>query len=331
MFTLLLSCLTLLRAESSWPDLRGPYLGQTPPGAAPVLFAPGLVSTGLPTRDLVLSPDGSEIYFTIMLPGFHRSAVCLTRYENGRWTRPEVASFAGDGRWRTLEPCIAPDGRALFFVSDRPEGDSSQPGPFGIWMAERRGAGWGAPVRLPACINGDGEAFFPSVTRDGTLYFLREKGQARTLLNSRREGTAYRSAEPLPAPLNRAPIQANPCVDPDGRFLIVPMWGRPDSLGGADYYISFRRPEGGWTEPQNMGAPVNSTDGQEYSASLSPDGRYLFFMSGRYSGAPRPPLLDYAELLSQRTRPGNGNPAIWWMEAAFIEGLRGRAFQVRKD
>ena len=315
---------SLLNAESPWPDLRGPYLGQTLPGAQPVLFAPGIINTGLPTRDIAMLPDGSEIYFTVMQPGFHRSAICWTRIERGRWTAPQVAPFASDGRWRTLEPCVAPDGKRLFFVSDRPA-EGGAPVPFGIWMAERRGAGWGEPVRLPACVNDGGEAFFPSITRDGMLYFLRENGPERTILRSRMEGATFRTAEKLPAPLNLAPVQANPFVDPAGRFLIVPMWGRKDSIGGADYYISFSRPDGGWTEPTNLGAPVSSADGQEYSASLSPDGRYLFFMSARPADGRRTGILDYAALQSLRTRPGNGHPAIWWVDAGFIEDLRARA------
>lgn len=317
---------SLLNAESPWPDLRGPYLGQTLPGAQPVLFAPGIINTGLPTRDIAMLPDGSEIYFTVMQPGFHRSAICWTRIERGRWTAPQVAPFATDGRWRTLEPCISPDGQRLFFASDRPgEGAGASPVPFGIWMAERQGTGWTAPVRLPACVNEGGEAFFPSITRDGTLYFLRENGSERSLMRSRLEGGTYRSAEKLPPPLNLAPVQANPLVDPGERFLVIPMWGRKDSLGGADYYISFRRPDGGWTEPLNLGAPVNSADGQEYSASLSPDGRYLFFMSARPADGRRTGILDYAALQSLRTRPGNGHPAIWWVDAGFIEDLRARA------
>ena len=103
------------------------------------------------------------------------------------------------------------------------------------------------------------------------------------------------------------------------------MAGRPDSLGGADYYISFRKDDGGWTEPKNLGAPVNSEDGQEYSASLSPDGRFLFFMSGRLAEGVKPKTLDFNSLQALRVQPGNGNPAIWWVDAGFIEGLRAKA------
>ena len=41
------------------PRLTGPYLGQTPPGATGEVFAPGVVSTGMYTRDIAITPDGS--------------------------------------------------------------------------------------------------------------------------------------------------------------------------------------------------------------------------------------------------------------------------------
>ena len=42
----------------------GPYLDQPPPGDEPALFAPGIVSDGLANRDLAITPDGDEIYWS---------------------------------------------------------------------------------------------------------------------------------------------------------------------------------------------------------------------------------------------------------------------------
>lgn len=52
-------------------------------------------------------------------------------------------------------------------------------------------------------------------------------------------------------------------MDPEGHFILVPMMGRPDSLGGADYYGYFRREDGTWTEPVHLGPTVNSAAGDE--------------------------------------------------------------------
>ena len=51
-------------ASETTGDLRGPYLGQTPPGTTAEMFAPGLVSVvGRYEYGLAFSPDGERILF----------------------------------------------------------------------------------------------------------------------------------------------------------------------------------------------------------------------------------------------------------------------------
>lgn len=56
--------------ECNFPDLSGPYLGQALPDTIPVLFAPGVVSTGMFTRDVTITPDGKEIYFCVAIGNY---------------------------------------------------------------------------------------------------------------------------------------------------------------------------------------------------------------------------------------------------------------------
>lgn len=303
-----------------------PYLGQPLPGAEAAPFAPGLLNTGLATRDIALMPDGSEIYVGVFLPGFGKAVIVETRRLADRWTTPEVASFSRDPRWRCLEPCISPDGRRFFFVSDRPaDAKGAAPGHFGIWMMEREGAGWGEARRLPESVNGAVNAFYPSITREGVLHFLREEGQGGWVMRSVWKDGAWTEAEKLPAPFNRNANQANPRVDPEGRFLLVPMMGRPDSLGGADYYGYFRREDGTWTEPVHLGPAVNSAARDEFSINLSPDGKVVFFGSNRTLPRLEGKPLRWADLLAERTLPGNGNTTLWWVDAQFLWDLRAKA------
>jgi len=321
--------LLLAQAVGGFPPLRGPYLGQTLPGAEPVLFAPGIVNQGLPTRDMTFSPDGRECYFTVMLPGFTRAAILMSRLEGQQWTAPEVATFAQDGQYRTLEPAFAPDGKRLFFVSDRPaEPGAAKPGPMGIWVLERRGAGWSEAQRLGPEINGSGEAFFPSLTRTGTLYFTREEaGGISSIWRARPKGQGFAAPERLPAQVNAGKSRFNAFVDPDENWLIVPTFGAKEGLGGTDYWIVFRDEADRWSEPQNLGPAVNSPGNEEYSASLSPDGKFLFFMSARpVTGIVSQGPLSLKDLLAQYQRSGaNGQAAVWWVEAGFLRSLRGKA------
>jgi hypothetical protein len=319
----MLSLLLMLGGSADAP--QGPFLGQPPPGAQPVPFAPGLLNTGLATRDLAMNAEGTEFYFTVFLPGFRKAAICWIHREGAGWSRPEVAPFARDPRWKTLEPCLSPDGRKLFFASDRPAAGADKPGPFGIWVAERQGQGWSEPVRLGAEVNGAANVFYPSVTRGGDLYFLQEEGQGGWILRSRWKNGRFQAAERLPEPFNRSPKQANPRIDPDERFLVLPMFGQPDGLGGGDYYAHFRRKDGTWTEAQSLGAPINSSATDEFSLSLSPDGKVIFFGSNRALDRLDHGPLTFEALLAERTQPGNGQNTVWWVDAGNFWLLRDRA------
>jgi outer membrane protein OmpA-like peptidoglycan-associated protein len=53
--------------------------------------------------------------------------------------------------------------------------------------------------------------------------------------------------------------------------------------GNADIYRSLRHSDGTWSEPQNLGAPIN-TKGTEMAPFLHPDGRTLYFSSDKHIG-----------------------------------------------
>jgi hypothetical protein len=311
------------------PEYRGPYLGQPPPGATPALFAPGFVNAGLPTRDAAFTPDGKELYFSVFVPGFLHAAILVTRSTDNAWTRPEVAPFSSDSRYRSIEPCISLDGKRLFFASNRPaDPTATQPGPFAIWVMEREASGWSAPRRLGPTVNGEGEAYFPSLTRDGTLYFTREgKDGVSTIYRARQRDGDYLAAERLPDAVNLGTTRFNAFVAPDESYVIVPAYGRADSLGGVDYYIVFRQAPDAWSEPQNLGPTINSGGGDEYSPHVTRDGRYFFFMANRGEkpsiAASEP--LSLGRLLDVTRTAATQFPSLYWIDAGFIEKLRATA------
>ena len=304
----------------------GPFLGQGQPPAEPALFAPGIVNTGLANRDVAMTPDGTEIYFGVNVGSYALSTVLVSRLENGRWTEPEVAPFAADPRYTVFEPFISPDGQRLFFASDQPHsGDGPAREDHDLWVAERAGNGWDTPHPLSAGVNSDQPDFFPSVTRDGTLYFTRDNpGQGPSMIMRAHllEDGTYGPAETLPEAVNIGRTRFNATIAPDESYLIVPAYGLEDSRGATDYYIVFRSPDDTWSEPVNLGDAVNTDGGREYSAYVSPDGRALFFMSARQTLADRAPSpLTVASLHELHAAPGNGLENIWWMDASFLKEL----------
>ena len=57
-----------LSAKEDFPVLKGPYLGQKPPGKQRKIFAPGIVSTGYNEHGVSFTPDGMELYFRLLGP-----------------------------------------------------------------------------------------------------------------------------------------------------------------------------------------------------------------------------------------------------------------------
>ena len=132
--------------------------------------------------------------------------------------------------------------------------------------------------------------------------------------------------EKLCEKVNGGRARFNAFIAPDESYIIVPTFGMPDSYGKTDYYIVFRDELDKWSDPINMGDQVNSDDGQEWSASISPDGKYLFFMSARI---PENNLtiteFTFDNFNNLHNSPQNGLSDIYWMKSDFIDELRQQA------
>ncbi|HMG88945.1 MAG TPA: hypothetical protein VK589_02760, partial [Chryseolinea sp.] len=92
---------------------------QVSPPESPVIFMENIVSTNLNERDMAISPDGREMFFTIQSNQHAISTIIrLNKLSNNKWSNPEVASFSG--KYSDLEPAFSPDGEKLYFSSNRP-------------------------------------------------------------------------------------------------------------------------------------------------------------------------------------------------------------------
>ena len=325
LFYLIFSSVSPVRAsETTNPD--GAYLGQTPPGDEAELFAPGIISDGFKNRDLAMMPDGSEIYYAVNMRNFDVSTILAVYRRDNQWSKPEVAPFALDQNFKYLEPAISPDGSKFFFVRSAKDGKNNND----IWVMDRKDGGWGKPVKLGDNINTEVSETFPSVTNDGTLYFSRRSDDPRVeyIYRSRMIDGQYTIAEKLPVNVNSGKTQFNAFVAADESYLIVPVFGREDSIGSVDYYIVYRNQDDDWSEPVNMGDKINTKGAQEYSPYVSPDGKYFFFMSTRLPADNEADKKDYSveSLTRIHNSPENGNSDIYWIDAGIIEELRPEGF-----
>lgn len=334
MFSVFLSIISLVACDeverndlagetTGFPELTGPYLGQPLPGSEPQLFAPGIVCDGLHNRDMAITLDGSEIFFTSHVSYFIYSAILQTKLVDGVWTKPEVAPFSIDARYVYAEPHISPDGKHLFFLSNRAAEEGGEKNE-DIWVVDRIEDGWGEPYDLGEPICSDADEYFPSVTRDGTIYFTRSEPRSESkILRSKLVDGQYQEPELLPEQVNCGENRFNAFISPDEKYLILGVAGMPDSRGGIDYYVVFRDENDNWSDPVNLGDKINSDSNNEFSPYVSPDGKYFFFMSSRLMDeAMRPKTLSIQTLRDIQDSPMMGSTDIFWVEADFIVKLR---------
>lgn len=121
------------------------------------------------------------------------------------WGVPVNAGYPVNTRYWESTPFLSPDGRYLYFASNRPGGM----GGMDIWRSEKDASGsWKEPVNLGIPINTPGQ-------------------------------------------------EMSPVAGSDGRTLFFASDGHP-GMGGFDLFKSRNSPNGKWSEPENLGYPVNT-------------------------------------------------------------------------
>jgi tetratricopeptide (TPR) repeat protein len=261
-----------LFAPGEQTGLEGFYLGQTPPKLKAEKFAPGIVSTeGGFEFSCTFSPDGREFYFN------RGMTILVSRWEEKGWTAPEPASFNGD--FRNHEPHITADGRTLYFGSMRPNPDRpAMRRPYGIWKVERSKEGWG-PARYA------GYGMYVSTTAGGAVYVTdvdsadsMQHGIVRTEIIDGRFGPLVRQTGGVAHPEPGRRAGRHPCIAPDESFIIFDSYTLEHPGGDGHLFICFREEDRSWGRAVDL-SKIFGTEGG-IAASLSPDGRCLFFATG---------------------------------------------------
>jgi hypothetical protein len=271
------------QVQDKFADIKEPYLGQTPPGLTPEAFAPGLVSTEHYEYSGVFTPDMKEFYFISSGGKYEKSTFVVFKYENNQWTESVVSRRVG-------QPTFSSDGNTMHLG--------------GRYM-ERTETGWSERKDLDAALNDSDEKFIMrlTVSEKGTYYFdtYFKDHPNFPIRSSRLIDGVYEKPRELSKAINTGTNLNHPFIAPDESYLI---WDaeRDGGYGDSDIYISFRGQDGSWGDAQNLGDKVN-TGAWEASASVTPDGKYLFFNRNMGSS-------DYE------------NVDIFWVDAQIIDDLR---------
>ena len=291
------------KSDIRFPELKGDYLGQKPPGEKAELFGLGIISSiwGLHST-AVFAPDGNEVYWAPMMtfPGevYSRGGLLTMKRVDGRWTAPAWASFSGPNGEDDV-PFFSPDGKRLYFISRRPLPGETQRGSEKIWYADRTADGWSVPQPLDPKVNSVDKHWQFSLDGEKNIYFAGRPPDSRGMSDiylARFSGGPYAKPVNLGDPFNTTAVEDTPFIAPDGSYIIFNS-SRPGGKGNGDLYACYKKKDGSWSEAVNL-APLNTAEA-DWCATVSPDGQYLFF-----------------------TRNITGKGDIYWVDAGIIEEMR---------
>jgi Tol biopolymer transport system component len=147
--SLSIACLMLISTGFARAIYSDGLPGQTPPGNIPQIFAPGIISLDNRFETYpAFSPDGNELYFTVVNASWSQGKILHSQKQNGNWSVPDTAIFSNNN-YINWESFISPDGNRQFFASNRPPSTNID-----IWMVKRtKATTWSHPIRLNTPVN----------------------------------------------------------------------------------------------------------------------------------------------------------------------------------
>jgi len=247
-------------SRTQFPEIRGPYMGQTPPENTPEMFMPGIVSGPYRAHGtVVFSPDGKEAYWSDMIPG--QQCVLEMKMIEDLWITPKRSIM-----WK--DPSISPDGNTLIYISNQPLHDNDPGGKENYWYMDRTESGWTDPKPMDTIINTINIHWHCSMDAPGNLYFSEFENN---MYVSEFKNGKYQEPVNLKVFFKNPTLNGHsPFISPSGDYLI---FADKDRL-----YVSYKKEDGTWTDRIDLGDEINSGAGNG-SPKVSADGKYLFFQS----------------------------------------------------
>lgn len=217
----------------------------------------------------------------------------------------EMVGTAINSSYGELAPVISPDGRELFFTRLNHPENLHEPDAStikqDIWYSIKKGrADWADPQNIGPPLNNTNDNAVACISADGKSLFVlnvyRKDGtNAIGLSRSRRISTGWAFPEKIEIDDFQALSHEEErngklesvthtefTLTSDEKVMIMGLKRNP-TFGERDLYVAFRKPDGGYSKPINLGAVINTAD-MEGSPFIASDNKTLYFMSKGHLG-----------------------------------------------
>lgn len=200
---------------------------------------------------------------------------------NGNWTPPRNLKEINTSQH---DACVAlsSDGKQLFIYKDKNGGD--------LYYSDFDAVNniWSKPQSLGDNINTKDYETSISMTADGnTIYFSSNRpggsGGLDIYMSRKTPEGKWGPAVNLGPTINTTYDEDAPFIHADGQTLYFSSRGHA-GMGGYDIYRSERNEDGTWSNPENLGYPINTAD-QDIYFVLSADNKHGYYASAKEGGS----------------------------------------------
>ncbi len=274
----------------------------------------------------VMSVDEKTLLFTSRREGstggmqkdetmYREDIYMCTKGSDGEWSEPKnIANINSEFNEATVG--LSVDGQQVLFYSDKTVDGNGD-----IYISKLNGDDWGTPTILPSPINTKSQEPDACFSADGNiLYFVSDRkggyGGFDIYMVKKLPNGEWSFPQNLGGKINTPYNDRAPFMHPDGVTLFFCSEGHK-SMGGYDIFQSMQDENGAWTDAENIGYPINTTDDDVFYGT-SADGKRSYYSSFREDG--------YGEKdIYLITLPKKAETALTVMGGVFrLEGANGK-------
>ncbi len=189
--------------------------------------------------------------------GQYPEKIFYSKKENGEWAKAKLLQTFYKKFDHESASSVSVDGSELYLFHNDLEGKS-------IYVSYFNGKSWEKPVKLPWPINTQADETHASLSADkSTLFFTSNReggyGGMDIYMCKRNADGKWGTPKNLGPNINTELDEDTPILHVDGKTLYFSSEGH-NSMGRMDVFYSVMAPDSSWTEPINLGFPVNTPD-----------------------------------------------------------------------
>jgi len=202
-------------------------------------------------------------------------------------------------------PLISADGQMMIFTSRRPSTTGGKIDPYDmkyyedIYISHKDNGQWSKPECMDEPLNTDDHDATVGISYDGQHLFLFKDKRNGDIYESILIGDRWSKPRRLPRKINSSFHESSGCYSFDGKSFYFVSENPDESYGKKDIYVSRLKENGSWSDPENIGATVNTPYNEE-GVFLVPDGRTMYFSSEGHST-----MGGYDVFRTQKDEQGN--------------------------